>query len=275
MSWLSDFLGQDAAKESQRYQKKAVGQAEQEYGDLAPYRTLGSRMLQNPQSYDYTDQFTAKYDPLFGQAQTSAANALKSLDSSPDYYAQAAQKLQDLGRIEDTGLQDSYRAIGQKNAALGRIGSSQVNTENSKALADSLMRRDAAKREFLSDALNQDYANRFKKIGVASDLAGQQFGFGQAGVQNRAAQLAAERAARGEDFGRGMSLLGFGFGRSPEAAYGRAADAYGREAAGKAAAAGQLLGAGMQAAVGMSGGGGAKPPAQASMASLGWGGGFE
>ena len=247
MSWLSSFLGQDAAKQAGQYTEKAVGQAEKQYGDLAPYRAMAMQRLQNPATYDYASAFRPQANPLFDQAQASGARALSSLDSSPDYYAQAASKLGDLNAIEDAQLQNTYRAIGQKNAALGRIGSAQVNTENSKALADSLLMRDAAKRSFLSDALNQDYANRFRKIGVASDVAGQQFGFGQAGVANRAAQLAAESAARGQDFGQMMGLAGFGSSYSPEGAYGRAADAYNQEAAAKMQTVASLLGSAARA----------------------------
>ena len=237
------------ANQKRQKAKGAQGQATQtavdNYGQRGRYRALGDTLTTQPQNYDFSETYRTQDDPLLRQAQAASGKQLTALSDGPNYLSQAQAALSDFGKSEDAALEDTYRTLGQKNAAVGRIGSEMAGEDNSKALADSLFRRKGLEGELIRDAINKTQDQKYRTLSAASQLAGQQFDFGQTGVRNRADQLRAERGAGAEDFGRGMDLAEFGYRNTPESAFERSARFSQGEAdssADDAAALGEVLG---------------------------------
>ncbi len=242
---LSAIDANQKRQQAKGQQGQATQTAVSNYDQRGRYRNLGDVLTTQPRDYDFSSTYRAEANPLLTQAQGASGKQLAALSDGPDYLSQAKAALADFGASEDATLDDTYRTLGQKNAAMGRVGSEMATEDNSKALGDSLLRRKSLEGELIRDALNKSQDNKYRTLSAASQLAGQQFDMGQTGIGNRADQLRAERGASSDDFGRGMDLSRFGYGNTPEQAFERSATFANDQAAGSeadAAALGEVLG---------------------------------
>ena len=271
MSILSNLLGSDNAKLSQKAAGKATKTAEQNWADTAGLRKLGQTRI-GAAPVSFADEFSggptyeAVNDPLLGQATGAASKSLASLSDGPDRMALVRQALSDLDKDNAVRQMAGEKRIGQRAASLGRIGNQGVTTEMGTLASDIERDRSAKSNALIADAIERTQGDKYSTLAAASGLADSAYGRGaserankqgiaQQGVTNRAARIDAERAAGNDQFNQGVSLTDLGYGFSPEGAYGRQAANESGIAARKSATFNELLKTGAQAAA-MAGGGG-------------------
>lgn len=238
MSWLSDWMGQDAAKKAGSLTDTAVSQAQQRYGDLGPYRQLGASRLTGTAPLTYSDVSS----PLLTQSRGAAGDALRSLTSSPDYLAQAKSALADFDTASLPALAAARRGVKQDAATAGRIGSGGVTTSLGNLQGDYERNRMLTENDLIRGALDKAQQNKYQTLNAAEMLGGQEYGQG-----------AADRAARNQvqqgNFNQGMGLAGLGFGYDPTNALFKGAGTYQDQSAANAAAFGGLIKSGAQLAL--------------------------
>lgn len=143
----------------------------------------------------------SRYRKVFGEAQDGGRYldaqdaAVKGL-GGPSRTELAKQALADLEAQSDKTLQARYRGIGQKNAALGRIGSGMVTTDLSDALVESNRALAEARRGLARDVSEGDISDRFRRVDATSGLRR-----GESGIAS---------GLRGENFERQRSAIDYG-----------------------------------------------------------------
>lgn len=240
MSWLSEALGQDAAKEAKGYSKKATQTAEEQYADRALYRNTARNAIANPKTYDlssiYGDgpQAQALNDPLYAKGAEAQMRALSDVQTSPDRMAMVKAALAELDTENALQRNAGAKKIGQSAASLGRIGNQGVTTSLGNLESDIQRNRGNTEAALLRDMVEAGQNDKYKAASLAGDITDSAYrraaserenaqSIAQIGIDNRAKRFAAERGAQGQDFGQSMSLAGFGAGASPEDAYNSAA----------------------------------------------------
>lgn len=260
MSSLSNWLGQDDAKLAGNASKRATEQAERDYAETSPFRTIGRNRLTAPQTFDFGADYAGgpKYravnDPLYAQANAAQSKSLADLSGGVDRLGLVTQALKDFDAADAPRRAAGVRKIGQNAAALGRVGMEGVGTEIGDFNLAAEGERERAKNAMIRDAVEGTQADRYRTAdlagGIASDAYGRganERGYGDslslADIERRVNQRDRERQAGSTAFAEGMDLTSLGYGFSPEGAYNR-------EAATRQAAADQK-GAQFNAAVGL------------------------
>lgn len=197
---------------------RAGQQVQNRYAERAPFRAMGQQRLTNPQQYDFSQDFTNPADAMFDEASGVQSRGLKSLETSPDRMAMIRQAMADFDATDAPRRQQGIRRIGQSAATLGRVGNEGVGTEIGNFELAAEGERNRMLSAMLREATEADVNDRFRRTSLAGDIAGQRFGFGQARIGNNAQRIAAERAARGQDFSEGMSLADLGYRGEGDAA---------------------------------------------------------
>lgn len=226
MSWLSNILGQDAAKNSQGLTDKAVATAEDIFGGLAPYRSAGATALLTPQSeasmealYGANPAYTDINNPTLNSANAVASKTLNDLANGPDYLTQAKTALADFQASAAPQLDAALRKVGYKAGETGRIGAEGVTTEEGTLGSDYARNLQAEEDSLISDALDKTQAGKYATLSAADALGAQQYG---ESASDRATKLAlAEQGITntenefGQQMGRGLSLAQLGYSFNP------------------------------------------------------------
>lgn len=252
MSWISEWLGQDAAKQSGKLTDKAIGTATDIYGSEAPYRAAALTDLTSPQSaaqlaamYGPNPTYQPINDPLLTAARSGEAKALADLTTSPDYLAQAKTALTDFQAQAAPQLDAALRKVGQKAGAQGRVGAQGVTTEMGTLGADFARTLQSEEDALISSALDKTQQAKLADLGAISGIEGQTYGegandratklaLGEEGVQNTLAE-------RGQTTARGLSLADLGYSNSPVGAYQSGAKTYSDQSAADAASFANLV----------------------------------
>ena len=262
MSWLSEWMGQDAAKKSGALTDQAIQTAQNTYNaGLAPYRQAASNKILGPSDtaslsslYGANPTYTPVSDPSMGAATASLA----SLTNAPDYLSQAKTALKDFQAAAAPQLAAARRGVKQDAASAGRIGAGGVTTSLGNLESDYERNLMSKENELLSGALDKTQANKYATLSAAEGLGREQFGEGVTNEQGRmsAEQQAIDNALKesGLNFGQGMSLAQLGFGQSPTSTELTGADIYGKQSATQAQSFADLMKAAGQTAVAASGG---------------------
>ncbi len=150
-----------------------------------------------PPTSSYGSVATGTYNP---SADTTAARGnistqLDALNSAPNRGDLARQQFDLIGRQSEPQYQSDLRAVGQKAAALGRIGSGVTTSD----LGDVTQRREqslANSRQQLSlDAAGQELQDRLNRLSAGQGVFGQLSG---TDVTNAGVQQGLRNEARGE-----------------------------------------------------------------------------
>ena len=199
-----------SANQARQDKKGALGKAQEatkfatdQYGSKAGVRARSLAELTNPDQVSYTadyqgtpqfealpqgavptyqgvgvggPDYTALNDPLLTQANTAVGKSLASISDSPDRLAMAKQALADFDAESAPQLGVTLQQIGQKAAALGRIGNKGVNTELSGAGFNFEKTREAQKNALIRDALDATQKDKQDALAAASGVSGQRFG---------------------------------------------------------------------------------------------------
>lgn len=247
MSWMSEALGQDAAKQSGALTDKAIGTATDIYGGLAPFRAKALSDLTTPQT---TDQLAAQYganptytpitDPLVGQANAAAAKSLADLTTSPDYLAQAKTALADFQAQADPQLKAALRSVNTAAGEGGRIGAEGVTTSLGDLGSEYARNLQSEENALISSALDKTQQNKLADLSAIEGVGSQAYGqaandratslaLGEEGIQNTMAE-------RGQRNQLGLSLADLGYSQSPVGAYQSGAKTYADQSAADAGA---------------------------------------
>lgn len=260
MSWLSEAMGADAGREATRAQRQATGQAERNYAETSPFRQIGRERLMTPGrqdfSADYTGgpQYRAVNDPLYAQATNAQSRSLADLQNGPNRLAMVTQAMRDFDATDAPRRAQGVRRIGQNAATLGRVGMEGVGTEIGNYELAAEGERTRAQNAMIRDAVEGTQADRYRTAGLAGEIASDSYGRGAnergygdslslGDIERRVQRTDRERRAASTAFGEGMDLTQMGYGFSPEAAYGRQADASQADADRRSAQFGAAVGA--------------------------------
>ena len=257
MSWLSSFLGEDAAKNSQDLSNQAVTTAQGIYNGLDPYRTAaGSALLTQPTTaslatlYGNNPQYTALSDPTLTGANAAATTSLNNLTTAaPDYEAEAMQTLKDFQTAAQPQLAAGIKSIDQAAGETGRVGAEGVTTSlgdlattyaNNLQSEEDTLASDSTAKQFAAEQAAEQAAQSLSNLTYGQDSDQQKLALatGEQGIQNTESEL-------GQQLNRGLSLAQLGYSNSPVGAYqtGSQSDADAAAAAAKGAGAlGQGLG---------------------------------
>ena len=142
-----------------------------------------------------------RYRSVFGTAEDSGKymaeqDAAVAGLGGPSRTDLAKQALADFERQGETALQQRFRAVGQKNAALGRLGSGMVNSELGTIQGDFERDRLEKMNELARSVSEGDISDRFRRVDATSGLRR-----GEAGIS---------QGLRGENFERQRSAIDYG-----------------------------------------------------------------
>lgn len=219
-------------KRASALREQAAKAATDDYASRGMFRGLAQGMLGNNTAPDLSrvyaggPQNESVDSPLLRQANGAQGTLLSSLTNGPDYVQQSREALADFDANEKNVLADQYRTIGQRSAAGGRIGSKMADEENSRALADSSVKRKTLSNDLIRAAVDQAQRDKYSNLTAAQSVGDRAYaqgsneranrqGVAQQGVSNRAAQFGAEQGAQGQRFGQGATLAGIGYGNNP------------------------------------------------------------
>lgn len=242
MSWLSEFMGQDAAKKSGNLTDQAIGTATDIYGGLAPFRaqalsdlTTTATPEQLAAEYGANPTYTAINDPLLNESRAAASKSLADLTTSPDYLTQAKTALADFQASAAPQLDAALRKVGQKAGETGRVGAQGVTTDEGTLGAEYARNLQTAEDQLISSALDKTQATKIADLSAIEGVGGQAYGeasndratqlaLGEEGVQNTLAE-------KGQKNALGLSLADLGYSNSPVGAYQTGAKTYNDQSA--------------------------------------------
>lgn len=211
----------------------AVTDAEREYQNLSPYRTMGLNDIQNASAQPDLSwitkggpQYSPVSSPLLTQGNNAQASTLNSLTNGPDYLTQAQQALSDFDAQQAPVLAAQRKAIGQSAASLGRIGSGGVTTSLGDLEGQYENNRMTTANDLIRQALDQTQNNKYQTLNAAQGVSSQAYnqgaseranqqGVAQQGVQNNEALNTAQQNAQGQNFNQGYQLAAMGNNYNP------------------------------------------------------------
>jgi hypothetical protein len=174
---------------------------------------------------------STEFSPMVGESRDMIMERLRAL-SGPD-RTQLAQEAYDIFRQQsDPAYQQDLRGVGQKAAALGRVGAGMTTNDLTGVLGQREQQQNLLKRSLINDAGQQTLADRLNTLNAtlsgSGTLEGQDFN-----RQNTAAQLAMQRSGflqgMGQDqFGREQSNAGLGMQKA-QTLQGMGQDEFGRQ----------------------------------------------
>ena len=254
MSWISSFLGEDAAKQSGNLTNNAIDTATDIYGTLAPVR---AQALSDLTTTATPEQLAAEYganptyqpinSPLVSQSNADAAQSLSDLTSSPDELAMAKTALADFQAQAAPQLQTALRGVATSAGEAGRIGAEGVTTSEGDLGAQYAQNLEAEENSLISSALDKTQANKLADLSAIEGVGSQ--AYGEASNDRATQDALAEQGItntmneRGQGNALGLSLADLGYSQSPVSTYQAGAKTYADQAAADAAAAGNLFGA--------------------------------
>ena len=245
------IFGAINANQDRQNAKGMQGQANaagaQGYADRAPYRALSQQYLQNNTAPNLSGifsggpQYNAVSSPLLSQSQDAQRSLLDRLSNGPDYLSQARSALNDFDTSQQPVLAAQRRLVGQKAAALGRIGSGGVTTDLGNLQSDYERNRQLTANQLIQGALDRSQQDRYATLGAATGIQGQQYaqgaaeranqqGVAQQGIQNRANQYGTEQGTMNTRNQLGLNLGALGTGYNPSGVFQGAADRAGASA---------------------------------------------
>lgn len=130
-----------------------------------------------------TGQYTGSL-PVTKAAQTNTDAAVAGLTGGPDRTALAKQAFTDYLSQSGDQFNKDIRAITQRNAATGRLGSGMYGSDLVDAATAADKNRAYAGNQLAQDLANGTISDQFNRVGVLGNLEQQRFGQGQTGLQN-------------------------------------------------------------------------------------------
>lgn len=106
-------------------------------------------------------------------------NALNNISNGPNRTQMALTALQDFDTAGQPQLEAGYRRVGQKAAALGRLGAGMTTNDLTGLSATYQRDRSLAARGLARDVAEGDINDRFRTADLYGNARGQQYGFGQ------------------------------------------------------------------------------------------------
>jgi hypothetical protein len=135
--------------------------------------TLASRLM-NLDLPEFRGVRAGTYDPA-GDTQDVRSMILERLQQAdrPDRYGIAANAFELMRQRSDPAYDQALRKVGQKNAALGRLGSGMVTSELMDVTAQRERDLSFAQRDLALEAAGLSLQDELSRLGAAQDVYGQ------------------------------------------------------------------------------------------------------
>ena len=155
-----------------------------------------------------------RYAPITGKYSGQMDSALKDATQGVDRMAMVKQALADYDTQNQPGLQNRLRLVGQKAAALGRIGSGLTTTELSDVASEYEKNRMLEGNKMLRDATDASVNDRYRALDAVSGANQSDIGLQ---TNNRQFDYGTKRDAVGDRqnaISTAQSLAGTGYNNS-------------------------------------------------------------